>query len=104
MSTGVLLKTRETQRHPAMSQFEYRDGEPLINDLSLWQVADIAGRTPFYVYDFAVVARRIEALRYILPPELQLHYAIKANRCRSSSSGSCRWSTAWTWQACASCT
>ena len=79
MSTGVLLKKRETQRHPAMSQFEYRDGEPLINDLSLWQVADIAGRTPFYVYDFAVVARRIEALRHILPPELQLHYAIKAN-------------------------
>lgn len=47
--------------------------------LDLWQLADIAGQTPFFVYDFAAIAARIEALRRALPGEVHLHYAIKAN-------------------------
>ena len=37
------------------------------------------GRTPFYVYDRAVLAARVQLLRQNLPPEIVLHYAIKAN-------------------------
>jgi len=66
-------------RHALMEQFPYQDGEPLISGLTLWQVADIAGHTPFYVYDFGIVVRRIAALRQALPPDIHIHYAIKAN-------------------------
>jgi diaminopimelate decarboxylase len=35
--------------------------------------------TPFYAYDADLIARRIAELRAVLPPRVQLHYAIKAN-------------------------
>jgi diaminopimelate decarboxylase len=38
-----------------------------------------AGRTPFYVYDTAVVDSQLAALRAVLPTEVRLHYAVKAN-------------------------
>ena len=38
-----------------------------------------AGRTPFYVYDTAVVDAQLAALRAVLPTEVRLHYAVKAN-------------------------
>jgi diaminopimelate decarboxylase len=46
---------------------------------SLWNVAAIAGQTPFYVYDFGLIELRIAHLRAVLPPGLDLHYAMKAN-------------------------
>lgn len=65
--------------HVSMEQFHYQRGEPLINGLTLWQMADIAGQTPFYIYDFEVVAQRVAALRHALPSDLHIHYSIKAN-------------------------
>jgi diaminopimelate decarboxylase len=62
-----------------MRQFTFRDGEPLVDGLSLWQVAAIASRTPFYVYSVAGIVERIAAIRSAIPRGLQLHYAIKAN-------------------------
>jgi diaminopimelate decarboxylase len=53
--------------------------EPLIGGRTLWQVAGIAGRTPFYVYDFAAVRQRVDAVRRALPAAVQLRYAVKAN-------------------------
>jgi len=38
-----------------------------------------AGRTPFYVYDTAMVDRQLAALRAVLPAKVRLHYAVKAN-------------------------
>lgn len=35
--------------------------------------------TPLYVYDFAIIAARLKALRKAMPKSLDLHYAIKAN-------------------------
>ncbi|RYY46862.1 MAG: pyridoxal-dependent decarboxylase, exosortase A system-associated, partial [Sphingomonadales bacterium] len=35
--------------------------------------------TPLYVYDFSIVEARIARLREAMPPDLALHYAIKAN-------------------------
>lgn len=35
--------------------------------------------TPAYVYDFAIVRARIARLRAALPPQVAVHYAIKAN-------------------------
>ena len=38
-----------------------------------------AGDTPLFVYDFALIRARIASLREALPPEVAVHYAIKAN-------------------------
>ncbi len=35
--------------------------------------------TPFYVYDFDVIERRVDALRCVLPPVAEVAYAVKAN-------------------------
>jgi diaminopimelate decarboxylase len=45
----------------------------------LTEVARAVGRTPFYAYDRAVINDRVAALRAALPPDVHLHYAIKAN-------------------------
>jgi diaminopimelate decarboxylase len=37
------------------------------------------GRTPFYVYSCTHMSERVAALREVLPRELDLHYAMKAN-------------------------
>lgn len=42
-------------------------------------LVDRAGDTPLFVYDMAIVAQRIAALRAAMPAELGIHYAIKAN-------------------------
>jgi diaminopimelate decarboxylase len=42
-------------------------------------LVDRAGDTPLFVYDVGIVRQRIAALRAAMPPELGLHYAIKAN-------------------------
>jgi diaminopimelate decarboxylase len=43
--------------------------------------ADLAARfgTPLYVYDLAVIDRQVAALRSVLPPVVELAYAVKAN-------------------------
>lgn len=41
--------------------------------------AAVAADTPLFVYDRAMIAARIAAVRAALPPSVQLHYAIKAN-------------------------
>jgi diaminopimelate decarboxylase len=38
-----------------------------------------AGDTPLFVYDAGVVRRRIALFRQVMPAELDLHYAVKAN-------------------------
>ena len=42
-------------------------------------LAERAGRTPFYVYDTAVVDAQLAALRAVVPATVAIHYAIKAN-------------------------
>ncbi|TPE62233.1 pyridoxal-dependent decarboxylase, exosortase A system-associated [Sandaracinobacter neustonicus] len=38
-----------------------------------------AGDTPLFLYDGALLTARVQAFRATLPPELGLHYAVKAN-------------------------
>jgi diaminopimelate decarboxylase len=42
-------------------------------------IAEEAGDTPLFVYDFAVVRARVAAFRAAMPAHVQLHYAVKAN-------------------------
>jgi diaminopimelate decarboxylase len=50
-----------------------------ISGRSLIDVAAQAGRTPFYVYARRHMTERVQDVRRILPHEMHLHYAIKAN-------------------------
>jgi diaminopimelate decarboxylase len=38
-----------------------------------------AGGTPLFVYDTAFIARQIERCRAAMPPDMAIHYAVKAN-------------------------
>jgi diaminopimelate decarboxylase len=58
---------------------------PVVDDclriagLPLTTVAERVGRTPFYAYDRALMTRRVEELRQVLPAGISVHYAMKAN-------------------------
>jgi diaminopimelate decarboxylase len=43
------------------------------------QLAARVGRTPFYAYDRGLLGKRADELRRALPPQVKLHYAVKAN-------------------------
>jgi diaminopimelate decarboxylase len=62
-----------------MTQFQVANGELLVGGIPLTQLAQRIGRTPFYVYDRSIIDARVAELRTILPPGVDLHYAIKAN-------------------------
>jgi diaminopimelate decarboxylase len=66
-------------RHPSMGRFPVVDGELTVGGLPLSRLAERVGRTPFYAYDRALLQERVELLRTVLPGEIGLHYAIKAN-------------------------
>lgn len=59
--------------------FPVEDDELRIGGMPLKALAARVGRTPFYAYDRARIAARVQALRAALPQEISLHYAIKAN-------------------------
>ena len=62
-----------------MNQFAHRDGELLIGGQTLTTLAARVGSTPFYAYDRQLLRERVAGLRSALPPQIKLHYAMKAN-------------------------
>lgn len=66
-------------RHAPLSQFPVRDDCLQIGGVALTRLAQRVGQTPFYAYDRASLSARVALLRRALPPEVQLHYAMKAN-------------------------
>lgn len=69
----------ERPGHAPLTQFPIVDDRLLVGGLNVRQLAAIAGMTPFYAYDRAAMASRVEAVRAALPREIHLHYAVKAN-------------------------
>ncbi len=65
--------------HAAMDQFAVRAGELLVGGEPLSRLAARVGQTPFYAYDRALLRSRVQQLRSVLPKEVKLHYAMKAN-------------------------
>jgi len=62
-----------------MTQFPVVDDCLVVGGVPLTQLAARAGRTPFYAYDHRVIDERVGHLRRYLPPQVKLHYAMKAN-------------------------
>lgn len=69
----------ERPQHEAMDQFEVVDNELVVGGKTIPVLAKIAGQTPFYAYDRRVIANNYSRLRAIIPTEIDLHYAMKAN-------------------------
>ena len=65
--------------HNVVVPFPVVNGELVIGDTPISQLAARVGQTPIYVYDRRLINERVAHLRKHLPTELRLHYAIKAN-------------------------
>ena len=65
--------------HAVQDHFPMRDGCLHIGGMPLTQLAARVGSTPFYAYDRALLTARVAHLRASLPPEITLHYSVKAN-------------------------
>ncbi|MEO8037129.1 MAG: pyridoxal-dependent decarboxylase, exosortase A system-associated [Betaproteobacteria bacterium] len=59
--------------------FPVANGEIVIGGLPLSRLAARTGSTPFFAYDRALISAHVRAVRSVLPPEIDLHYAMKAN-------------------------
>jgi diaminopimelate decarboxylase len=66
-------------QHAALTQFEVRGDCLHIGGIALPRLAQRVGQTPFYVYERKAMTERVAQLRRHLPPEVHLHYAMKAN-------------------------
>lgn len=65
--------------HARMEQFPVVDDCLQIGGMSVTQLAQRVGKTPFYAYDRDLLTTRIQHVRQHLPAEVRLHYSIKAN-------------------------
>lgn len=59
--------------------FPISDGCLMIGGVPLPRLASRVGRTPFFAYERSHITQRVHQLRALLPPELLLHYSVKAN-------------------------
>lgn len=50
-----------------------------IGGIPLTQLAQQIGSTPFYAYDKNQISQRVQHIRTYFPPEVLLHYSVKAN-------------------------
>jgi diaminopimelate decarboxylase len=66
-------------QHAPIDAFGVVGEELAIGGVPIGRLAERVGRTPFYAYDRSVMSARVARLRSILPRDLHLHYAIKAN-------------------------
>ena len=65
--------------HPAIAPLSHRDGCLELGGIPITRLAERVGATPFYVYERRRIDERVALLRRLIPGEIALHYAIKAN-------------------------
>jgi len=66
-------------QHAPHPYFSADDGELIIGGRKVSAVAAELGRTPFYAYDREIMRRKVTELRTVLPRQVEIHYAMKAN-------------------------
>jgi diaminopimelate decarboxylase len=65
--------------HEHIAEFGTVDGELQVGGMPLSRLAARVGSTPFFAYDRALLDRRIDRLRSVLPDRVELSFAMKAN-------------------------
>ena len=73
------MSPRTLPVHASVEAFPVLDNCLVVGGTKLTQLAEQVGRTPFYVYDSAFIAKRLRTLRDAIPDAVKLHYAVKAN-------------------------
>ena len=72
--------------HAEIHGFETRDNCLCIGGRPITDIVRDAGGTPLYVYVGSLIEARIAQLRSLIPKQVKIHYAMKANphrvRCR----------------------
>ena len=66
-------------QHVPMSDWAVQNDCLLVGGMPLTRLAERVGRTPFYAYDRALLARRVATVRRYVAAPVKLHYAMKAN-------------------------
>lgn len=66
-------------KHAFLDTFAVNGNELMVGGTSLSRLAERVGQTPFYAYDRQALTQRMQQLRLAMPPELKIHYAMKAN-------------------------
>ena len=74
-----MMSAKPRPQHAPMTQFAVADDCLQVGGMPLTRLAERVGSTPFYAYDRAKLNERVALLRKFLPPEIHLHYAMKAN-------------------------
>lgn len=71
--------TKPVHSPAIVAQFDQIDGCIQVGGMPLTRLVERVGMTPFYAYDRRLIVQRISDLRENLPPEVHVHYAMKAN-------------------------
>jgi diaminopimelate decarboxylase len=66
-------------QHPANPYFDAIDGVLVVGGRRITDLAREIGSTPFYAYDRRIMTQKVTELRAVLPAEIEIHYAMKAN-------------------------
>lgn len=66
-------------QHAPHAQFTVEDDCLCIGGRKVTELARTLARTPFYAYDLGCMQRRVQELRALIPAQVKLHYAMKAN-------------------------
>ena len=75
----MMEAARPRPQHAPLLQFAVEDDCLLSGGIPLPRLAARVGQTPFYAYSRAAMTQRVAELRAALPPDVHLHYAMKAN-------------------------
>lgn len=65
--------------HPTIAAFATERNSLLVGGVPIERLAERAGSTPFFAYDRQLMTDRVGYLRSVMPADIHLHYAIKAN-------------------------
>ncbi len=71
--------TESKPTHSPSSAFPVQNDCLQVGGIPLTRLAQRVGSTPFFAYDRRLLTQRVQFLREVLPQQVHLHYAIKAN-------------------------
>ncbi|MDP9813720.1 diaminopimelate decarboxylase [Rhizobium tibeticum] len=65
--------------HPSIDMFDVAEDCLAVGGIRLDRLAERVGTTPFFAYDRRLITARVAYLRSVLPKDVKLSYAVKAN-------------------------
>lgn len=65
--------------HPTIAMFDVVEDRLAVGGIPVDRLAERVGSTPFFAYDRGLMTSRVALLRSVLPRDVELSYAVKAN-------------------------